>query len=72
MKIPPVAFSCKKRKESNHNFFSQKKEVTFKRKKMNKKKHFIPKKDIDEARRKKANTEKVGKIIFLFWFTDDS
>ena len=37
---------------------------------MNKKKHITPKKEMDEASRKKVNIEKVGKIIF--WFSDDS
>ena len=37
---------------------------------MNKRKDCTPKKEMDEARRKKANIEKVGKINF--WFTDDS
>ena len=33
-------------------------------------KDFTAKKEMDEARRMKANTEEAGKIIF--WFTDDS
>ena len=37
---------------------------------MSKRKDFTPKKEVDEARRKKANVEKVVKIIS--WFTDDS
>ena len=37
---------------------------------MNKKKHITPKKEMDEASRKKVNIEKVGKIIF--WFSDNS
>ena len=34
---------------------------------MNKRKDFTLKKEIDEARRRKANIEKVGKIIFWFY-----
>lgn len=47
-----------------------KKEVTFKEKRKNKGKDFTSKKEMDEASRKKANIEKVDKIIFQF--TDDS
>ena len=70
MKVPPAVFSCKTCTKNKHNLFSHKIEVNFKRKKKYKRKDFIPKKEMDKTRRKKANTEKIGKIIF--WFTDNS
>lgn len=41
-----------------------KNEATFKEKRKNKVKDFTSKKEMDEASRKKANIEKVDKIIF--------
>ena len=58
MKVSPAVFSC----INKHNFLSQKRS-NFQEKKMNKTKDFIPQKEMDEAGRKNANLEKVGKVI---------
>ena len=53
--------------KNKHNFFSQKKKKLSREKNTNKTKDLITKKDMDEAGRKKANIEKVGKFILLVY-----
>ena len=68
----PGSFRCKRCNKNKHNFFSQKKKVTFKRKSMNNRKNFKPRKGMDVARRKEAAIDKVDKfylwLLLLFFF----
>ena len=61
----PGSFRCKRCNKNKDNFFSQKKKVTFKRKNMNNRKNFKPRKGMNVARRKEAAIDKVDKFYLL-------